>query len=190
MVLFFRSVTALFIFFALLQNGFAAGSDSGKDNPPRILFSPADECGNYILRSIEGAKESIELAIYHITSRPLAKALIAAAKRGLSVRVYVDGENADERYSKVSYMKRHGLKIKAESGEGLMHNKFCIIDNAKVITGSYNWTTSADLRNDENIVIIDSLPAVRLYRVQFEKYWLGTYEDEAFYSDKKRLKKH
>ena len=34
-----------------------------------------------------------------------------------------------------------------------MHNKYCIIDNDTVITGSYNWTTAAETKNDENITI-------------------------------------
>ena len=71
-----------------------------------------------------------------------------------------------------------------------MHNKFCIIDDELVITGSYNWTTSADLKNDENVLFITSDKTVRAYRVQFEKYWQGTYSDKAYYINKSTLEKH
>lgn len=147
-----------------------------------VLFSPKDECGKAILEKIDSAKKSIELAIYHLTSRALSKGLIMAAKRGVAVRVFFDGENVREDYSKANFLKKNGV--------GLMHNKFCVIDDEFVITGSYNWTTTADLKNDENVLFINSKELAKVYRMQFENYWQGTYADEAFYIDKNTLRKH
>lgn len=155
-----------------------------------VLFSPGDECGKVILDKINSAKKSIELSIYLLTSRVLSQALVAAAKRGVAVRVFVDGEEAREYYSKANFLKKNGLLVKFEKGDGLMHNKFCIIDDKLLITGSYNWTTSADLRNDENVIFINSEEVARIYRIQFEKYWQGTYIDKSYYIDKKALRKH
>lgn len=154
-----------------------------------VLFSPGDECGKVILNKINSAEKSIDLAIYHITSRELSLALIAAVKRGIMVRAYIDGENAQEYYSKANFLKKNGVLVKFEEGEGLMHNKFCIIDDKLVITGSYNWTTSADLRNDENVLFIDSKDMAKIFRIQFEKYWQGNYIDKALYIDKYSLQK-
>lgn len=156
----------------------------------KVLFSPADECGKAILDAINSAEESIELAIYHFTSRELSKALVMAVRRGVIVRVFTDGENAREYYSKANFLKKNGVMVKLEEGEGLMHNKFCIIDDRLLITGSYNWTTSADLKNDENVIFINSKEAVKIYRLQFEKYWQGTYVDKAYYINKNSLQKH
>jgi len=154
-----------------------------------VLFSPKDECGRIILDKINAAQKSIDLAIYHFTSRSLSQALVSAVRRGVKVRVFMDGESAKERYSKYDFLHKNGVPVKLESGEGLMHNKFCVIDNALVVSGSYNWTTSADLRNDENILIIDSKDVIRKYRLQFEKYWQGLYKDEAHYLNKYTLEK-
>jgi len=155
-----------------------------------VLFSPKDECGKAILEKIDSAKKSIELAIYHLTSRALSKGLIMAAKRGVAVRVFFDGENVREDYSKANFLKKNGVLVKFENGVGLMHNKFCVIDDEFVITGSYNWTTTADLKNDENVLFINSKELAKVYRMQFENYWQGTYADEAFYIDKNTLRKH
>ncbi len=154
-----------------------------------ILFSPEDECGRVILDRINGAEKSIELAMYYFTSRELARALVSAVKRGVKVRAFLDGESALERYSKAKFLEKNGVIVKLEKGEGLMHNKFCIIDDALVITGSYNWTTSADLRNDENVMLVSSKEEVKAYRVQFEKYWRGDYPDKAYYINKRTLEK-
>jgi len=179
------SITVLFLSLFLIT------SASDADNcDTRVMFSPADECGRVILDKIVKAERSIDLAIYYLTSRPLAKALVMASKQGVAVRVYADGESSREYYSKVNFLKKNGVLVKIENGEGLMHNKFCIIDDTLLITGSYNWTTSADLKNDENILLIGSEETVKAYRVQFEKYWQGTYTDKAFYINKNKLLKH
>lgn len=156
----------------------------------KVLFSPAEECGKVILDTINSAEKSIELAIYHFTSHALSKALVMAARRGVAVRVFVDGENAREYYSKANFLKKNGVMVKLEEGDGLMHNKFCIIDDRLLITGSYNWTTSADLKNDENVIFINSKEVAKIYRKQFEKYWQGTYVDKAYYINKRTLQKH
>lgn len=174
----------LFSFFARLL--YAEDITTGNT---RVLFSPADECGKVILDEINSAKNSIELAIYHLTSRELAKALVLAVKRGVIVRVYFDGDNAKDYYSKANFLRKNGVLVKVEDGEGLMHNKFCIIDDELAITGSYNWTASADLKNDENVLLIRSKDIAKIYRVQFEKYWQDTYVDKAFYLNKNTLQK-
>ena len=182
----FISLIVIFLlaFFALPS---LAGNISAGDTT--ILFSPADECGNVILDKINGSKKSIEIAMYYFTSRVLSRALVSAAKRGVKVRVFLDGEGAQEHYSKAGFLKKNGILLKLEKGEGLMHNKFCIIDDTLVITGSYNWTTSADIRNDENVMLIESVEIAKIYKAQFEKYWRGNYPEKAYYINKNTLKK-
>ena len=54
---------------------------------------------------------------------------------------------------------------KSERG-GKMHHKFCVIDNQLVITGSYNWSTSAECKNIENMVL-PFLSLVAITLIQF-----------------------
>jgi len=174
---------------AILLLSFLTTSPFADDNEIKVLFSPQDECGREILGRIGSAEKSIELAMYMLTSRVLSNALASAAKRGVVVRVFLDGENAEEYYSKAGFLTKNGVIVKMEKGEGLMHNKFCVIDDKVVITGSYNWTVTADLKNDENVIIIESDKIAKIFRVQFEKYWQGTYPDISFYTDKNNLTK-
>ena len=183
-----RKLIFLIVFLAIIFSPHFASSDSSGRNMI-VLFSPRDECGKVILNKINEAKKTIDIAMYYFTSRPLAQALIEAKRRGVEVRVFLDGEGAKEYYSKANFLKKNKIPLKLEKGEGLMHNKFCIIDNVLLVTGSYNWTASADLRNDENMMLIDSKEIIELYKVQFEKYWRGTYVDKAYYINKKTLEK-
>jgi len=77
--------------------------------------------------------------------------------------------------SKHEDLSNAGINVKkdkaAASGYAAMHNKFAVIDQRIVITGSYNWTTNATQNNDENLIIITSRDAAAKYNVEFERIW-------------------
>lgn len=122
---------------------------------------------NQILKELEATKVSVLVAMAWFTNDVLAQKLIQLHDNDIDVKValYDDGIN-----------KRHGVnlagiplyKIKAQRG-GIMHNKFCVIDNQVVITGSYNWSSNAEFKNDENISIIKDNNIASDYSVQFKR---------------------
>jgi len=59
-----------------------------------------------------------------------------------------------------------------------MHNKFAIIDNRILLTGSYNWTFSANNRNDENLMVIDDPELIEIFQNQFINLWTNKYNLE------------
>jgi phosphatidylserine/phosphatidylglycerophosphate/cardiolipin synthase-like enzyme len=59
-----------------------------------------------------------------------------------------------------------------------MHNKFAIIDNRLLLTGSYNWTFSANNRNDENLMVIDDLEIIEIFQNQFINLWTNKFSPE------------
>lgn len=155
-----------------------------------VFFSPQDNCGAEILNRINSAKNSIDIAMYYFTSRHLAQALIDAKDRKVKVRVFLDGNQRTERFSKANYLTNKGINVKISNDTiGLMHNKFCVIDKKIVITGSFNWTSSADLRNNENLVMIESAETASAFTEQFEKLWNGRVPDQMRYKDENRLEK-
>jgi hypothetical protein len=56
-----------------------------------------------------------------------------------------------------------------------MHHKFAIIDNRLLLTGSYNWTFSANNRNDENLMVIDDPEIIEIFQNQFINLWTTKY---------------
>ncbi len=181
-------LTGMVIVFLILLNSPSAAQicDPGEIE---ILFSPEDNCGSRILQTLNDAQESIDLAMYSFTNRILAQGLQQAKLRGVKVRVFMDGENRWQKFSKADYLIKQGIAVRFESGKGLMHNKFCIVDERIVLTGSFNWTVYADLRNDENLTIIKSSEVAKVYKDKFEQLWQGRGFDEAVYSDENRLEK-
>ncbi len=135
-------------------------------------FSPWGGCEELIISAVASAKNEIVIAVYTFTSRQLAYALANAVKRGVDVKVILDGDMASDRYSILSILRRNGVNLTIESNPAsIMHNKYAVIDTQTVITGSYNWTKSANISNYENIVIIKSPSLASSYRSNFEKLW-------------------
>lgn len=148
----------------------------------QTCFSPQGKCSLYILREIESAKHELLVAVYAFTSAELAGALVQAKKRGVTVQVVVDREfdRANEN-SKARFLDAQRVPVRRISAvpllmqdkePGLMHQKFAVIDRRLVFTGSYNWTHSADTRNDENLLMFHN--ASRLaeeYRKAFLQLW-------------------
>jgi phosphatidylserine/phosphatidylglycerophosphate/cardiolipin synthase-like enzyme len=155
----------------------------------QVFFSPEENCGGEILKRIEEAKHTIDAALYLFTSRPLSREIINAKDRGVKIRICLEGEKIDDRYSKDEYLKNNGISLRVRDDRGLMHNKFCIIDNKTLITGSYNWTHSADLWNDENIIILRVPEVILVYEEYFERLWNEEISEGAVYADMLKLMK-
>ncbi|WP_022846665.1 MULTISPECIES: phospholipase D family nuclease [unclassified Desulfurobacterium] len=139
-----------------------------------VHFSPRGGCTDTLIKEINSAKHSIDAAIYSFTSKKIVKAFIRAHKRGVKVRVIIDQGTAKSKRCVAPILKKAGVPVrfKRGSGGGLMHNKFAVIDGRTVITGSFNWTVSAEKRNDENLVVIkDDLPLAHRYEKVFDRLW-------------------
>lgn len=173
-------------FFLLLSISFAFSCSFQREQKPVVsntktenisisaYFSPRGGCTKTLIKEIDSAKHDIDAAIYSFTSRRIAKAFIRAYKRGVRVRVIIDRSTAKSKRCMAPLLERAGIpvKFKRGTGGGLMHNKFAVIDGKTVITGSFNWTVSAEKRNDENLVVIrGDIPLVQRYQKVFEKLW-------------------
>jgi phosphatidylserine/phosphatidylglycerophosphate/cardiolipin synthase-like enzyme len=148
----------------------------------QTCFSPQGKCSAHILREIEAAKQELLVAVYAFTSDDLASALVKAKKRGVVVQVVVDrefdrtNENSKGKFfdvEKIPVRRVSGAAAKAgDKDTGLMHQKFAVVDRRVVFTGSYNWTQSADIRNDENLLMFrDASPLAEEYRKAFFRLW-------------------
>lgn len=94
---------------------------------------------------------------------------INGGRSGVRVRSYLDKDQKEAKYSKSRYLANHGIPVRYSSNPYIMHNKFCVIDNEVVITGSYNWTASAGGRNNESLLIIYDTKVAQEYLAAFNR---------------------
>jgi len=143
-----------------------------------VYFSLSDNPQKEIIKNINQAEAFINIAMYIFTDREIAIPLIKARERGIKVRLYLDKDQVDYKYSQSRFLVQKGIKTRISSNNYIMHNKFAIIDNRILLTGSYNWTFSANHRNDENLMVIDDQEIITRYQNQFEKLWFDKYSLE------------
>jgi len=124
----------------------------------KAYFSPNGGCTQAVVESLDGAKKSVLVQAYSFTSAPIAKALVAAKKRGVDVRVILDKSQRTERYSGASFLANEGVPVSIDAAHRIAHNKVMVIDGQQVITGSFNFTKSAEEGNAENVLLILHAP--------------------------------
>ncbi len=128
-----------------------------------IRFSPKGGGLALALRAIHLAHDHIYVHAYSFTSKPITEALIAAHKRGVTVKLLIDKRESKSRYCLASTLQEAGIEVQIDPVAGLAHNKVLIIDDTHVVTGSFNWSAAADSRNAENILLITSKKVNTIY---------------------------
>ncbi len=88
------------------------------------------------------------------------------------MKIITDSLQAESKYSKDELLEQKGigLKIKKVDG-GSMHNKFMVIDEKLVATGSFNYTENADETNDENLVFLVNQEIISAFESEFSEIW-------------------
>lgn len=134
-----------------------------------------DDIKKIIIDSINNSILSIEIAIAWLTNDDIIQSLRQKLNNSVSIRIILndDPTNADS----IRKLSDYKIPLKKCPPGGLynnniMHNKFCIFDNSTIITGSYNWTNSANY-NNENIVIITNQDLANKFLLQFNKLWMN-----------------
>lgn len=120
-----------------------------------VCFTPGADCTQQVVDAINSAVDTIWVQAYSFTSRPIGKALVFAKQRGVNVQVILDKSNLSHSGT-LNYFIRHHIPVWIDNQlPGIAHNKVMIIDETRVITGSFNFTYAAQQANAENVLIID-----------------------------------
>ncbi|MBC7092044.1 MAG: phospholipase D family protein [Nitrososphaeria archaeon] len=133
-------------------------------------FSPNGGCAEQIIYWIGRANTSIHVLIYSFTLQNIADALIDAKNRGVDVKVVFE-KGQISKYSQYFRLASAGVSVRNDTNPDYMHNKVAIIDGIIVLTGSYNWSSSAENSNNENLIIVKSADVAREYENVFNRIW-------------------
>jgi len=134
-----------------------------------VLFTPWDDAEGALLRVLQQARRTIHVQAYAFSSRNVGWALGEARRRGVRVEVLADREQtARNEHSLLHTLHRSGVPVWFEVRYASAHNKVILVDaednDPVVVTGSYNFTYSAQARNAENLIILrGNAPLARAY---------------------------
>jgi phosphatidylserine/phosphatidylglycerophosphate/cardiolipin synthase-like enzyme len=137
-----------------------------------VYFSPDDGTASSLIDLIERAQESVYFMAYSFTSDEIAQAMLDRAAVGVTVAgVFDESQVKSNRGGEYDNMVSNGLDVHLDGNPERMHHKVIIIDGRLVITGSYNFSASAEERNDENTLIIHSPVIASQYLAEFERVY-------------------
>ena len=131
-------------------------------NIPKVFFCPQDDCEGELFKVINSAKESVHCAFYDFDLERSVNLLDKKSKT-IDIKLVVDDGNF--------YHVEHLKFAKKDTSSGLMHDKFCIIDDKIVLTGSLNPTENGAYKNNNNLIIIESFYLVKNYEDEFKELW-------------------
>lgn len=120
-----------------------------------VCFTPYQNCTEQVVDSIDNAVSTIRMQAYSFTSRPIGDALVMAQQRGVDVKVIFDKSILNYNHNTAWYFVRHGIPVWIDNQVAIAHNKVIVIDQTRVITGSFNFTRAAENKNAENLLTID-----------------------------------
>jgi len=165
--------------------GSVAG-DQKADNTPHLFniggtmvelyFSPSDNVSFRMEEAVRSADSMIDFALLTFTFNDLGTAILDKHNDGIPVRGII--ENSGDTGTEFTFLQNNGVNVVADPVEGAVHHKYCVVDaNAPnsdplVITGSHNWSASAEVRNDENTLIIHSETIANQFWQEFEARWV------------------
>ncbi|MFC1744259.1 phosphatidylserine/phosphatidylglycerophosphate/cardiolipin synthase family protein [Candidatus Riflebacteria bacterium] len=178
-------VILFLLFISLCSPAFS----ESRGNSVRLFLGPVKDGEEHLaarfIKFLKSAKESIDGAFYEFRYQPIVDTFIKLHEKGIKIRLQTDSNNYftfdEETRDKIEgelnpYVKQlldAGIEVKEDNDRGgLMHNKFAIVDNKKVWTGSFNLTNTGTFNNQNNAVIINSKKIASIFLTEFEEMFV------------------
>lgn len=125
-----------------------------------------------IVTDVECARQSVDAAVFDFRLPSLVDAFVRAAQRGVRVRLVTDysaNQGSKEYTDAIEKMEKGGVKVVRDHRSALMHNKFVVIDNRLLWTGSMNFTPNDVYRNNNNMLRVAIPELIENYNARFER---------------------
>ncbi len=132
---------------------------------------------NALIAAIDGAQQSVDMAVFEFNSQPITDALLRAHERGVQVRVVTDGDNGLEKPdATLDQLEEADIAVVSDGSRGaFMHDKFFIIDGLYIWTGSTNITHNGMYNNNNNSMLIRSTQLAQNYEDEFNELFAGQF---------------
>ena len=152
----------------------AAAND--KTYPPiEAAFSPDAGAERLVLKTIDSAQSSIRMAAYSFTSPEIMRKLLDARKRGVDIKIIVDnkGNRSKSSTAAMNLMVNAGIDLRTISTYKIHHDKYLIVDDKHIETGSFNYSKAAAKSNSENVIVIWNNKEVA---ASYLRHWQSRYD--------------
>ncbi len=158
----------------------AAGTWEVAFTQPRIPDDRSRPSGGLdarLVRLMDSATQTLDVAVYDFDLRSVAEAMARAAQRGVRVRMVTDSDTLGntrqpEVQAAFKILVEAGVPIVADGRPAIMHHKFTVVDGEWVQTGAWNYTDGDTYRLNNNLAIFRSRELAQNYTAEFEKMFV------------------
>lgn len=141
-----------------------------------LYFCPEDACKDKLLSLIRDSNKTIDCAIYDITSREVADALISEKQEGTKIRIVTDKGRSQTKSSLVGHLKSSGIDVLISPSENsYMHNKFCVFDDNISMIASANFTENSFSKSYNNILVFNNPMLSKVLKEKIDSFYLGNF---------------
>lgn len=126
------------------------------DTAVRFFFAPETRADLILEKEIRKTEKSIRVAAFAFTHKELLKAMLEKKRQGVTLEILLDRGQAKNPDSVANTLLIQEIPFQLYTGRGKLHHKFMVLDEKTVITGSFNFSKNASLKNDENLLIIEN----------------------------------
>jgi len=134
-------------------------------------FSPQHDCAGRIVQLFDEARRAVDVCVFTITDNRISDAMARAHRRGVNLRVITDNHKSLDDGSDIEQLAAAGIPVRVDKTEYHMHHKFAIFDGTLLLNGSYNWTRSAALYNEENYILTSDARLIGAFAKLFDELW-------------------
>jgi phosphatidylserine/phosphatidylglycerophosphate/cardiolipin synthase-like enzyme len=124
-----------------------------------------------LVRWIDEARHDVLVQAYGFTHNAIAQALLRAHQRGVRVAVLLDQKSSSTNRYVIDLLQSNQVELRFDGEHAIAHNKVMVIDQRIVVTGSFNFTNSADTRNAENLLVLESPSLAARYQANWQNHW-------------------
>lgn len=153
-----------------------AGTPAAEDH-----FSPREDLERMDVTRLDGAKNSVDIAMYAFTDRYIADELKTLAERGVKIRIYRDQQQYEEEQRHASKKSddsttslltgEQNVQIRVKGHRELMHLKAYLVDGTLLRDGSANWSPSGEKRQDNNAHFTADPAQAAAFQKTFDDMW-------------------
>ena len=136
-----------------------------------VYFTPPSGAASAIVQAIDRSEREVLVQAYGFTHNGIAQALLRAQQRGVTVRVLLDKKSVSTNRYVIDLLNQAQISLRQDGKHAIAHNKVMIIDESVLITGSFNFTNSAETRNAENFLILKSADLAQRYKTEWQNHW-------------------
>ncbi len=149
----------------------ASGGEASAAQVLGVYFTPPAGAGKALVHWIDDARQEVLVQAYGFTHNAIAQAVLRAHQRGVRVAVLLDQKSSSTNRYVIDLLESNQVALRFDGEHAIAHNKVMVIDQRIVVTGSFNFTNSADTRNAENLLVLESPALAARYHANWQTHW-------------------